>query len=48
MKKSLEYNSGKVIRQQFERTMSALFRVPKATAKTPEKPVIKEQKEGGK
>ena len=36
-----EYKSGKKARESFERTMEALFRVPKPTAKKPEKPAEK-------
>jgi hypothetical protein len=41
MKKKTEFKCGTAARQSFERTMAALFRVPKATAKKPEKPVDK-------
>ena len=39
-----EYHKGKKARVHFERTMTALFRVPKDTAKKPEKPAPKEKK----
>jgi hypothetical protein len=41
------YRTGKEARESFERTMRALFRVPKAIAKKPEKPALKTKREGG-
>jgi hypothetical protein len=35
------YKSGKDARETFERTMAALFRVPKDSVKKPEKPAPK-------
>jgi len=39
-----EYHEGPKVRENFERTMKALFRVPKDTLKKPEKPERKEPK----
>lgn len=41
-----EYNKGPQARENFERTMTALFRVPKDTAKKPQKPARKAKKAG--
>ena len=43
-----EYKTGKKARECFEDTMKALFRVPKATPKKPEKPISESKKEGAK
>lgn len=39
----IEYRTGKPIREEFERTMTALFRVPKDAVKKPEKPSPKKK-----
>jgi hypothetical protein len=39
----MEYRKGKKIREEFERTMTALFRVPKDAVKKPEKPAPKKK-----
>jgi len=37
------YRKGQEIREEFERTMKALFRVPKDAMKKPEKPAPKKK-----
>ena len=38
-----EYHEGQKARENFERTMAALFRVPKDAVKKPEKPAPKKK-----
>jgi hypothetical protein len=38
-----EYKKGQKIREEFERTMTVLFRVPKDAVKKPEKPAPKKK-----
>ncbi|MGC2161220.1 MAG: hypothetical protein WA634_04870 [Silvibacterium sp.] len=48
MAKRPEYERGAKAREHFERTMTALFRVPKDTAKKPQKPERKDEKKPSK
>jgi len=41
-----EYHEGSNAKGEFERTMTALFRVPKDTVKKPQKPMRKVKKSG--
>jgi hypothetical protein len=43
-----EYSEGPQARKRFEEGMTALFRVPKSTAKKPTKPVRKKSTKRGK
>jgi hypothetical protein len=43
-----EYHEGPEARKRFEQGMTALFRVPKSTAKKPTKPVHKKSTKRGK
>jgi hypothetical protein len=43
-----EYHEGPEARQRFEEGMTALFRVPKSTAKKPTKPARKKSTKRGK
>jgi hypothetical protein len=43
-----QYDNGRKARERFERTMTALFRVPKDTAKKPQKPERKDEKKPSK
>jgi hypothetical protein len=41
-----EFHKGSEVLKEFERTMTALFRVPKDAMKKPEKPAPKKKKAG--
>jgi len=44
--KNLSYNNGPKVREKFERTMTALFRVKKSELKEKPKPERKQEKPG--